>query len=43
MQIQHTDGEKDVAMRQLLYSMLVTEGDQKAQKVRVYNVMYVLH
>ena len=32
-QIRNADGEKDVAMRQLLYSMLVLQGDQSAQKV----------
>ena len=43
MQIQHKDGEKDVAMRQLLYSMLVTEGDQTAQKVRCALCYVLVH
>ena len=41
MQIQHKDAEKDVAMRQLLYSMLVTQGDQAAQKVCTYLHIYI--
>ena len=42
MQIQHKDGEKDVAMRQLLYSMLITE-DQTAQKVRCALCYVLVH
>ena len=38
MQIRNADGEKDVAMRQLLYSMLILEGDQRAQKVATYTL-----
>ena len=40
-QIRNADGEKDVAMRQLLYSMVVLEGDQMAQKVySSYTILY---
>ena len=37
-QIRNADGAKDIAMRQLLYSMLVLDGDQSAHKVYNYTI-----